>query len=424
MKKLFLLLFSAAFFISCDTPQKEVQKISVIDYVNPNIGGVGHLLHATRNLVHLPNGMMRVARDPKGYQAEKISWFPINIMSHRSITAGRLMATVGGTNEDPASWASYYDHDFETTSPYLYEVVLQDYNIDVAFTVNKRSAFYGFTFNGKGSGNIYIQNRGSGYVEVLSMEKIVKGVDEQKGVKLYYVAEFDTPFSSGSVWQKDAGQPGTGRMKGEEVGAVVQFDVKEGQQVQMKLGISYISPEQAEKNLKKEIPAWDFDGLVERNKAIWEKALGKIRVEGGTADQKAAFYTAMYRCYERMVNITEDGKYFSGNDGKVHEDDLNFYVDDWGWDTYLAQHPLQIILNPGEQGKKIQSYVRMYERTGWMPTFPLMEGESANMTGNPAAAIIADAYFKGIRDFDIEKAYEGIRKMPWRAHCCPGETDR
>ncbi len=421
MKRFFLYLSGLVFLISCETQQQEGQKTPVVDYVNPNIGGIGHLLHATRNLVHLPNGMMRVARDPKGYQMEKISWFPISIMSHRSITAGRLMATTGGTNEDPASWASYYDHDFETTTPYLYGVVLQDYDIDVAFTVNEHSAFYGFVFNGKGPGNIYIQNRGPGYAEVLSQEKKIKGVDEQDGVKLYYVAEFDTPFSSGSVWQKDAGQPGTGRMHGEEVGAVVQFDVKAGQKVRMRLGISYISPEQAEKNLKKEIPDWNYDVLVEKNKAIWEKTLGKIQVEGGTPDQKNAFYTALYRCHERMVNITEDGKYFSGNDHQVHEDEVDFYVDDWGWDTFLAQHPLQVILNPEEQAKKIQSYVRMYERTGWMPTFPLMEGERAKMTGNPAAAIIADAYFKGVRDFDIEKAYEGVKKnalegtlLPWR----------
>ncbi len=409
--------------LSCRVTDNEVKEnaAEVVDYVNPNIGGIGHLLHATRNLVHLPNGMMRVARDPKGYQEEKISWFPINIMSHRSITAGRVMATTGVPSEDPETWASYYDHDFEITTPYLYEVTLQDYGIDLALTVNERSAYYTFTFNDKSPGNIYIQNRGKGYVEVFSGENKIKGMDEQKGVRLYYVAEFDTPFSRESVWQKEAGQSGSGRMKGKEVGAYVQFDSRKGEKVQMKIGISYISPEQAEKNLEREIPEWGFDDCVKKNRETWNKALGKIRIEGGTPAQRKVFYTALYRCYERMVNITEDGKYFCGNDKKIHEDNLNFYVDDWSWDTYLALHPLQVILNPVEQAKKIQSYVRMYEHLGWMPTFPLMEGESANMTGNHAAAIIADAYFKGIRDFDIEKAYEGLKKnalegtlLPWR----------
>ena len=123
-----------------------------------------------------------------------------------------------------------------------------------------------------------------------------------------------------------------------------------------------------------------------------------------------------------MVNISEDGRYYSGFDNTIHNDnDTLFYVDDWMWDTYRAAHPLQALINPEIEGLKIQSYVRMYEQSGWMPSFPILFGDNPCMNGHHSAAIIADAYFKGIRNFDIEKAYEGLRKnameatmLPWR----------
>ena len=122
------------------------------------------------------------------------------------------------------------------------------------------------------------------------------------------------------------------------------------------------------------------------------------------------------------MNISEQGRYYSGYDNEIHNDnDTAFYVDDWMWDTYRASHPLQAMLNPGLESLKIQSYVRMYEQSGWMPSFPIVFGDNPCMNGHHSAAIIADAYFKGIRNFDIKKAYEGLRKnameatmLPWR----------
>ena len=133
-------------------------------------------------------------------------------------------------------------------------------------------------------------------------------------------------------------------------------------------------------------------------------------MEGGTLAQRRVFYTALYRCYERMVNITEDGQYYSGFDHKVHQDTRPFYVDNWLWDTYRALEPLQMLLNPEQEADKIQSYVRMYEQSGWMPSFALVWGDWHAMTGNHSAAWLADAWFKGIRNFDLKTGYEGVRK--------------
>lgn len=155
-------------------------------------------------------------------------------------------------------------------------------------------------------------------------------------------------------------------------------------------------------------------------RTAWNDALGRIEVEGGTDDQKTTFYTALYRCHERMVCISEDGRYFSAFDGKVHDDGgTPFWTDDWVWDTYHALHPLQTILNPRAQEQKIESYLRMYEQSGWMPTFPCVFGDAHCMNGNHSAAVFADALCKGL-EFDVKRAFEGIRHtvlnetmLPW-----------
>src|SRR5258708_39984007 len=149
----------------------------------------------------------------------------------------------------------------------------------------------------------------------------------------------------------------------------------EGQRVlEFRYAISFISLEQARKNLQKEIPRWDFENIKEEARRRWNHVLGQVQVEGGTPEQRRVFYTSLYRCYERMVNITEDGQYYSAFDHKVHQDTRPFYVDNWLWDTYRALEPLHTLLNPEMEADKVQSYVRMYEESGWMPVFAVLWG--------------------------------------------------
>ena len=122
-----------------------------------------------------------------------------------------------------------------------------------------------------------------------------------------------------------------------------------------------------------------------------------------------------------MVNITEDGKYYSAFDHQVHQDSRPFYVDNWLWDTYRALEPLQTLLNPEMEADKVQSYVRMYQQSGWMPEFAVLWGNHECMTGNHAAAWMADVWAKGVTNFDLKTGYAGVRKnsvegtwLPWR----------
>jgi len=198
------------------------------------------------------------------------------------------------------------------------------------------------------------------------------------------------------------------------------FDKTETGTIDYKYAISYISVEQAKKSLENEIPAWEFEKLKNTGQKIWTETLDQIQVKGGTEAQKRSFYTALYRTYERMINISEEGQYYSAYDHQLHKDDRDFYVDDWVWDTYLAHHPLRMILNPERETDMLQSYVRMYEQSGWMPQFPLLFGDKPAMHGFHSTIVFLDAYRKGIQNFDVAKAYEGAKNnatdatiIPW-----------
>jgi predicted alpha-1,2-mannosidase len=191
--------------------------------------------------------------------------------------------------------------------------------------------------------------------------------------------------------------------------------------------VSYISTEQARENLRREIPRWDFQAVKRSAYRIWNKTLSRITVQGGTRAQRRVFYSALYRCFERMVDINEYGHYYSAFDHRVHESAEPFFVDMWIWDTYNALEPLYMILDPRLETEKIHSYVAMYHQSGWMPSFALVFGDWPAMTANHAAAWMTDAYFKGIRDFDVKAAYEGLKKnsleatlLPWNN--CPATS--
>lgn len=399
------------------------QQKAPVDYVNPNIGGISPLLETTVPLVNLPNSMMRVHRLPGNYQAEKVSGFPFILCGHRNGTAGLLMPASGKATPDRRSWQSYYDHDFETVTPYYYSVWLQDPDVNLEFTVAEKSSFFQISWNKKEQKNLMLGVNTSGLINVVD-NNTVEGYElYEDRIKVFFFIKTDKSFVSDTLWDGNR-NISAGFKEVESAGPVASltFNVAEKEEVGIKMGISFVDAEQARKNLDKEIPDWDFNKLKDDAREIWNNALGKIEVKGGTADQRTVFYTALYRTYERMTNISEEGRYYSGFDNSIHKDnDTAFYADDWMWDTYRASHPLHAMLNPELEGIKIQSYIRMYEQSGWMPSFPILYGDSPCMNGHHSAAIIADAWYKGIRNFDIEKAYEGLRKnamkatmLPWR----------
>jgi len=414
------LLIAIASLILSSCSQKSEDPV---DLVNPNIGGISPLLETTVPLVNLPNSMMRIHRIPGNYQAEKINGFPFILCGHRNGTAGLLMPSSGKRAADPELWQSYYDHDYEVCTPYYYSVWLEDPDINLEFTVSEKSSFYRFSWNKKEQKTLSMAVKTNGLFKVIDHNTVEGYEVYHDKIKVFFYLKTEKSFVSDSI--SDSSNhfaTGIGGIEGVKPVITLTFNVPENVKTGVKMGVSFVDAEQAKKNLEKDIPDWSFESLKAKGREKWNEALGKIKVQGGTRDQKTVFYTALYRTYERMVNISENGKYYSGFDDRIHNDnDTSFYVDDWMWDTYRAAHPLHAMINPDIEGLKIQSYVRMYEQGGWIPSFPILFGDFPCMNGHHSAAIIADAYFKGIRNFDIQKAYEGLKKnameatmLPWR----------
>ena len=209
---------------------------------------------------------------------------------------------------------------------------------------------------------------------------------------------------------------------GANIGLITDGATTKGEKISVRIGISNISIEQAHKNLQQEIPAWGLDQLKARGRAVWNGELGKIAVIGGTEKQRTIFYTALYRSLGRMTDYTEGGKYYSGYDNQVHDaGGHDFYAGDGLWDTYRSMHPLQLILDPKRQQDMVRSYYPHVRAERLAALVPLNRGRPAVMIGHHSAALIADTYAKGYRDFDAEKAYEGMKKnameatmLPWR----------
>ncbi|WP_276483138.1 GH92 family glycosyl hydrolase [Paraflavitalea pollutisoli] len=425
MKKLLLwaLLISPASTLLARQPARSVRPEpakSVLDYVDPTIGSVGHLLEPTRPTIQLPNQMIRVAPQRKDYLDNQIASFPLNIVSHR---LGQVFAIKPSVKPVTAqSWQARYtwDHDLEVNHPWHYSTWLLDDEIGVEFTPGRKTGIYRFRFPPSAHKAILLDgyNGDEGQYHFSSTTEVTGYETWHGDIKVYLYGTWSVPGKPGTLanGQLQTSQTVTG--KGAK--AWISFPATTNE-VELRYALSYVSAEQARLNYAAELTGKSFTTIVAQARKAWETDIGQIQVAGGTEAQKRSFYTALYRCYERMVDITEGGCYYSGYNKQVNKDQRPFYVDDWAWDTYLAHHPLRMILNPKQEEDMLQSYVRMYEQSGWMPTFPVLFGDHACMNGFHSSVVFLDAWRKGLRNFDIQKAYAGMRKnatdatiIPWR----------
>lgn len=397
-----------------------------LDSVSPNIGGIGQLLSATVPYVQRPHGMARIAPITTPgindrYLAESIYGFPAG--------PAMLMASTGDASSRVRDYASAYDHDFETATPYRYCVDLQSWKIDAELTASQDAAVYRFTFPAAAHGHLVLSlEQGSSFTVVgdhavqgegLIRDPIAAPDGHAGKTREYFYAEFSKPFHMYQTWT-DEQLSKAPRQSGDHIGFVTGGATQSGEVLEVRVGISYISTEQAKRNLDEQVGQRSFAEVAAETRAAWEQALGTIDVTGGTEKQRTIFYTALYRSFGRMTDITEDGHYFSGYDHTVHDaQGHDFYVDDGLWDTFRSLHPLQLLVEPQREQDMVRSYVRMYEQSGWLPSFPSVEGERAVMIGHHAAELILDLYAKGYRDFDVEKAYEGLRKNETQATMIP-----
>jgi predicted alpha-1,2-mannosidase len=413
---MFPVLFCGMIFL---TSAVEMESRAPIDYVNPLIGNISHLLVPTFPTVHLPNSMLRVCPERGDYTTDQIKGLPVAITSHRGSSAFNISPEQG--DESALVPVKSYSYDLEKIHPYRYSVYLDEAQIGVDYAPSNHSGLYKLTFEKPGK-NFIVINVGNGKLNYdadgINGFQIIDGTS----TKIYlYLETEQKPLSVGAL-EKGKVTYTSKSVDGQNKAIVLSYG-NTNEKVNIRYGISFISAEQAKKNLKKEIENYDVNQLAQKGREVWNNTLSKIQVEGGSENDKTVFYTSLYRTYERMINISEDGKYYSAFDGKVHDDGGKpFYTDDWVWDTYRAAHPLRVLIEPEMEQNMTQSYIRMAEQSpsGWMPNFPEVTGDSHRMNGNHAVAVIWDAYSKGVAGIDLEAAYKACKGaltekslLPW-----------
>ena len=410
------LLGALALLVSCSTPN--VTEKTPVDYVNPYMGNISHLLVPTFPTIHLPNSMLRVYPERPDYTADQIKGLPLIVTSHRGSSAFNLSPYQG--SEETLRPVVNYTYDNEVIKPYYYRVYLDKQNTDVKYAPSHQSAQYEISYE-KDAPVYLILNSKNGAMQV--NDNTVSGYQQlENNTRVYLYLETENKPEKTGVLQDNKLNTELDTIRGNNACVALYFGDK-AQVQKIRYGISFISEEQAKSNMEREQKFYDVNALAEAGKKVWNDALGKIEVQSPDENEKTIFYTSLYRCYERPVNISEDGRYFSAFDGKVHEDGGNaFYTDDWIWDTYRATHPLRVLIDTLTETNVIRSYILMAEQMGdmWMPTFPEITGDSRRMNSNHAVATVADAYAKGLRGFDLEKAYlvckKGIEEKtlaPW-----------
>jgi predicted alpha-1,2-mannosidase len=329
-----------------------------------------------------------------------------------------LMPVTGELKLLPDQRASKFRHQDEDARAYRYSVVLQD-KVRAEMAPSAHGGILRFTFPRTEHACVVIDgNPGGSSVQIHPETNTVIGTNSNtaKGTAsnfaVYFVAVFDRPFQSYGTWDAKGVKDAALKRSGPHVGAFVAFSSQDAAKVSVRIGTSLISAEQAERNLKAEIPEADFEKAAGRARAEWDRELGQIAIQGGSVAQRKTFYTALYHSlqFPRLLNET-DAKgatvHYSPYDGKVHPGPM--FSDVGFWDVFRAQFPLLTITHPKKDAEIIQAMVNIYDQAGWIPTWP-DPVETNVMIGTHADSVIADAYRKGIRDYDVEKAYAAIRK--------------
>ncbi|GHT50686.1 alpha-1 2-mannosidase [Bacteroidia bacterium] len=377
--------------------------------MDPNIGGIGHLLVATDPVVRLPQGNIQLASNPwpeiyDRYLADEVFSFSLRDVIRYGTTTipSWIMATTGKMEVEPSKIASEYDHDFETVTPYYSELLLEDYDINVEYTVTDAVSYYKFTFPENADSHILL---GSNSKFRIVDDTTVEGEEAQGNRTHYFYAKFSKPFKSFGAWKDKEIFPGSNSQSGDNKGALVNnstipanglpyaqsrwsnnvgvfanYATQKDEQIEVKISVSSESMENAKQIMEKEIPEWNFAAIKDNAKNKWTESLDLFKVEGGTESQRTIFYTGIYfsRGGEHLLNRMN-----------LREKELV------------------------ERAKKYTTLTRsdLYPATS----------TQGGMFQHTNIVFITSLYLRGIRDFDIEKAYENMKieflestKLPWR----------
>ena len=328
-----------------------------------------------------------------------------------------VLPTVGALGADPETETDAFSHRDEEASPGRYQVSLDPGPVSVALSVTTRTGIARFAFPAGSPANLLFKVAGSvnpvtaASVQVVGRDEVVGQVSSGQfcgtgtNYTLHFVALFDRPFSSAGTWVSAVVSPGSSSCSGPTCGAFVTFDPSAGRDVLMKVGISFVSTADARQNLRAEDPGWSLSSVSTRAREAWNALLGRIAVSGGTPAEQHTFYTALYHSLLFPNVVSDVNGDYPGSDGKVHAaSGRDEYADFSEWDVYRSEIQLESLLAPRRVGNMVQSLVDDAEQGGWLPKWAIVGGDEAQMNGDSADPIIADAYAMGARNFDVGTA--------------------
>jgi predicted alpha-1,2-mannosidase len=348
-----------------------------------------------------------------------------------------LMPATGEVKTEEEDYASTFSHETEVAELGYYAVTLDDYGVRAELTTTHHGGFHRYTFPASDTSHVLIDighSRGAsrdGRVEIAGAT--VKGFGVYSvhplltnlldgwapgttGIAtVYFAARFSKAPKAFGTWNETEKSPGAAAADGKLIGAWLEFDTTEGEVIEARVGISYISVEEAERHIDDELVGRSFDDVRKAAVDAWNRLLSRVEVEGGTDDDRTRFYTALYHSLLQPADYTENGRFWIGAGGKgaVRDaDGRRYFTDNWClWDTAKTTHPLLTLIEPEVAGDMVQSMVWNYEEQGWISKCTWnATGDSRIMTGNHAFCVIADAWAKDLRDFDAKKAYEAMKK--------------
>ena len=327
-----------------------------------------------------------------------------------------LMPGTGRVRFNENERASWFSHKSEVVHPYYYRVYLADYDVTTELAPTERAARFRFTFPKTDSAYVVIDalDKGS-YVKVLPAENKIIGYTTRNsgGVpanfKNYFVVVFDQPFTASRVYRDGAVAAGATEVMADHAGAALSFRTRRGEAVQARVASSFISAEQAERNLQ-EIGRDDFEAVKQRGRAAWNQALGRAEIEGGSVDQQRTFYSCLYRSLlfpRKFYELDAAGQpvHYSPYNGQTVPGFM--YTDTGFWDTFRAQMPLLALLYPEENAQMQAGLANAYREGGWLPEWA-SPGYRNVMVGNNSAAVVADAHLKGLSGADAATLYQAL----------------
>lgn len=320
------------------------------------------------------------------------------------------------TQDDRASW---FSHKAEVVKPYYYSVYLADADVTTEITPTERAAQFRFTFPKSDDAYVVIDafDKGS-YIRIIPGERKIVGYSTKfsrgplpENFKNYFVIYFDKPFTSANGWKGKELLKDELEVKADHSGAIVGFKTRKGEQVHMKVASSFISIEQADISLKRELANDSFEATKQKGKAIWNKTLSRISVEGGTVDQTRTFYSCLYRTLffpNKLYELDATNKivHWSPYNGKILPGYL--FAGTGFWDTFRALYPFLNLMYPAINKEMQEGLINDYKEGGWLPEWS-SPGYADIMIGNNSASVVADAYIKGLRGYDINTLWEALK---------------